>query len=95
MSLASRIGRASIGSQSDRGTIAGPKHADHTGLADIAMNLAAELGKLADDELGRALRFKTEFGVGMQVVAPRRHLVVKCLDAIWNLHSDCFRLEEL
>jgi hypothetical protein len=48
--------------QSDRGTIAGPKHANHAGLADVAMNLAAELGKLASDELRRRCSSKPSSG---------------------------------
>jgi hypothetical protein len=32
-----------------------PQGANHTGLADSVMNFAAEFGKLAGDELGRAV----------------------------------------
>jgi hypothetical protein len=35
--------------QPDRRTIAGSKNADHASLADVAVNLAAELGKLAGE----------------------------------------------
>jgi hypothetical protein len=55
--------RGSAGHPSDRRAIAGPKHANHAGLANVAMNLAAELGKLAGDEIGRAMLLETKLGV--------------------------------
>jgi hypothetical protein len=35
---------------------------------------------------------EAKLGVCTQVVVPLSHLVVKILDAIRELHSDCFRL---
>ena len=77
-----------ISPQSDRGAIAGSENADDTGLADIAMNLTAELGKLAGDELGRAMLLEAKLGVCMQVLPPAGHFAVKCFDAISNLHRE-------
>jgi hypothetical protein len=85
--LASWIGRA-VCSQSDRGTIAGSEHANHTGLANVAMNLAAKLGKLAGDEVGCSVLLETEFGVFMEVSAPSGHLAVKPFDEMWDQHGE-------
>jgi RNA-directed DNA polymerase len=42
-----------ISPQSDRGAIAYPENTNYTGLADVAMNLAAKFGELASDEKGK------------------------------------------
>jgi hypothetical protein len=83
--------RCLIGSQSDRRAIAGSENADHAGLADIAMNLAAKFGKLAGDELGRAMLLEAKLGVCVQVLPPGGHFAVKQIDEMWDLHGDRFR----
>jgi hypothetical protein len=77
--------------QSDRWAIAGPKHANHTGLADVAMSLAAELGKLTGEELERSMLLEAKFGVCVQILPPRGHVVVKQIDEMWDLHIDHLR----
>jgi hypothetical protein len=52
------------------------------------VNLAAELGKLAGDELGRAMLPEAKFGMRMQVSAPCGHVVVKQIDKMWDLHDE-------
>ena len=74
--------------QSNRQAIAGSKNADHTGFADVAMNLAAELSKLACDELRRAMLLETEFWMRMDVAAPGGHFAVKQIDQMWDLHDE-------
>jgi len=89
MSLASWIGEASISARSPiERAIAGSKNADHSGLANVAMNLAAELGKLAGDELGRAMLLEAKLGVCVQVLPPSGHVVVKQIDEMWDLHGE-------
>jgi hypothetical protein len=51
-----------IGAQFDRGAIAGSENADHTGLADVAMDLAAKFGKLTGDKLGCAMLLEAKLG---------------------------------
>jgi hypothetical protein len=87
ISLADRQ-RVHIGTQSDRRAIAGSENADHTGFADVAMNVAAKFGKLACDKLGCAMLLEAEFWVGMQVLPPGGHFAVKQIDEMWNLHGD-------
>ena len=74
--------------QSDRGTIAGSKNADHASLADVAVNLAAELGKLASDKLRRAVLLEAKLGVCVQVLPPGGHFAVKQIDEVWDLHGE-------
>jgi hypothetical protein len=71
--------------QSDRGAIADSENADYTGLADVAMNLAAEFGKLASDELGRAMLLEAKLRVGMQVLPPG---AVKQIYEMGNLNDE-------
>jgi hypothetical protein len=52
--------RIHISAKSDRGAIAGAKHANHTGFADVAMNVATKFGKLACDKLGRAMLLRSQ-----------------------------------
>jgi hypothetical protein len=77
-----------IGSQSDRWTVAGSENADHTGIADVAMNLAAEPSKLAGDELGCAMLLEAKLGVCVQVLPPAGHFAVKQIDEMWDLHVE-------
>jgi hypothetical protein len=72
----------------DRRAIAGPKYANHARLADVAMNLATELLKLAGDELGRAMLLEAKLGMGVKVVAPTGHVSVIQIDKMWNLHGE-------
>jgi hypothetical protein len=72
--------------------VTGSEHADHTGLTNVAMNLAAELGKLAGDELRRAVLLETEFWMRVQVLPPGSHFTVKQIDEMGNLHGG--RLQE-
>jgi hypothetical protein len=53
---------------------------------DFLLSLTAELGKLAGDELGRAMLLEAKLGVRVQVLPPGGHFAVKCFDAIGNLH---------
>ena len=71
------------------------EHANHTSLANVAMNLAAEFGKLACDKLGRAMLLEPKFVMGVQVLPPRGHFAVKQIDEMWNLHGDRFQLRLL
>jgi hypothetical protein len=64
------VDRQRIRAQSDRGSIAGRKHANHARFADIAMNLATELSMLACDKLERAMLFEAKFGACVQVLPP-------------------------
>jgi hypothetical protein len=66
----------------------GSENADHTGLANVAMDLAAEFSKFAGDKLGRAMLLEAKFGVCVQIVPPRGHVVVKQIDEMWNLHDE-------
>jgi hypothetical protein len=77
-----------ISTQPDRGAIAGSENADYAGLADIAMNLAAKFGKLAGDELGRAMLLEAKLGVCVQVLSPGRHFAVKQIDEMGNLYRE-------
>jgi hypothetical protein len=77
-----------IRSQSDRRAIAGPKHANRAGLAHVAMDLAAKFGKLASDELRRAMLLEAKVGVCMQVSPPGGHFAVKQIDEIWDLRDE-------
>jgi len=52
------------------------------------MNLTAEFGKFAGDELGRAMLLEAKLGVCVQVLPPGRHFAVKQIDEMWNLHSE-------
>src|SRR5262249_21006394 len=73
------------------GAVAGSKNANHTRLANVAMNLAAELSKLASDEVGCSLLLEAKLGMRVEVVAPRGHFAVNQIDEMWDLHSDCFQ----
>jgi hypothetical protein len=55
------------------------------------MNLAAELGKLASDEPGRAMRLEAKLRVCVQVLPPGGHAAVKQIDEMWNLHGEQLR----
>ena len=79
--------RVHVGAQADGRAVAGLQHPDHSRLADVAMHGAAEFGELAGDELGGAVLLEAELGMRMQVLPPRRHLVVKRAYAIQNLHA--------
>ena len=57
-------------------------------LADVAVNLAAELGKLAGDKLGRAMLLEAKLGVCVQVMPPGGHFAVKQIDEVWDLHGE-------
>jgi hypothetical protein len=70
------------------GTVAGPKHANHARFADIAMNLAAKFGKLAGDELGRAMLLEAKLGMCVQVLPPGGHFAVKQIDEMRDLHVE-------
>jgi hypothetical protein len=52
------------------------------------VNLAAELGKLAGDELGRAMLLEAKLGMCVQVLPPGCHVVVKQIDEMWDLHDE-------
>jgi len=52
------------------------------------MNLTAEFGELAGDEVGCSVLLEAKFGVGVQVSPPLGHLVVKQIDEMWNLHDE-------
>jgi hypothetical protein len=77
-----------IRTQPDRRAIADPKNADHTGLANVTMDLTAELCELTGDELGGAMLLETEFGMRVQVLPSCRHLGVKQREEMWDLHDD-------
>jgi hypothetical protein len=77
-----------IGPQPDRGTVTGSENPHHTGLADVAMNFAVELSKLAGNELGRAMLREPKLVVCVQVLAPGGHFAVKQIDEMWDLHGD-------
>jgi hypothetical protein len=66
--------------------MAGSENADHTGFADVAVNLAAKFSKLACDKFGRAMLLEAKLGVPVQVVPPRGHVAVNHIDEMWNLH---------
>jgi hypothetical protein len=46
------------------------------------MNLAAELGKLVGDELGRAMLLEAKLGMCVQVLPPGGHFAVNQIDDI-------------
>jgi hypothetical protein len=69
-------------SQSDRWAIAGPKNADYTGFADVAMNVATKFGKLAGDKLGRAMLLEAKLRMCVQVLPPGGHVAVKQIDEV-------------
>ena len=76
-----------VGPEPDRARrVADPQPADQPGLADAAMHLDAELGELAGHQVGGALLFEAELGVGMDVAAPAGQLVVKLADRIEQRH---------
>ena len=78
-----------VGAQADGWAVARLQHADDARLADVALHRAAELGELGGDELRRAVLLEAQLGMGVQVPPPRRHLVMKRLDAIERLHVRC------
>jgi hypothetical protein len=49
--------------------------------------LTAELGKLAGDELGRAMLLEAKFGMGVKVVAPGGHFALKQIDEMWDPYA--------
>jgi hypothetical protein len=52
------------------------------------MNLTAEFGKFAGDELGRAMLLEAKLGVCVQVLPPHGHFAVKQIDEMWDLHDE-------
>jgi hypothetical protein len=64
------------------------ENADHTSLPNVAMNVAAELSKLAGDELRRAVLPEAKLGVCMQVLPPGGHIAVKQIDQVWDLQDE-------
>ncbi len=69
--------RVHIGAQADRRRrIAASDRADDTGPGEPAMHVAAKFGKLGRDQIRRALFGEGQFGVGMDVAADRRQLVL-------------------
>jgi hypothetical protein len=80
-----------VRTQSDRRPIAGSEDADHTSLANVAMILTAEFGKLAGDEFGGMVLLEAKFGVCVQVLPPGGHFAVKQIDEMWNLHCGHLR----
>src|SRR6516165_5919608 len=80
--------RIHIGPQPHRARrIADPKPADDTGLADPAMDLAAELAKLRGHQIGSAPFLEPELGMGMNVAPPARQIVVHLCDTVNNWHG--------
>jgi hypothetical protein len=55
------------------------------------MDLTAEFGKLAGDEVGRAMLLETKLGMGVKVAAPSGHFAVKQIDEVWDLHDERLR----
>jgi hypothetical protein len=78
MSLAWSIGKASI---SARSPIDGPWPVLRTPTPPV-------LPMYLTTELGRAMLLEAKLGVGVQVLPPGGHVIVKCLDEILNLHGD-------
>src|SRR5215472_16873113 len=77
-----------IGSEPNRAQrITGAQPANDTGLADAAKYLAAEPGELLGDEVGGALLFEPEFGMGMNVMPPFLQFVMEFRDAFDDLHA--------
>ncbi len=69
--------RVHIGAQPDRSRrVAAPDRADHPGAGEPAMHLAAELGELIRDQVGRAPLGKSELRMSVNVAADRRQLVL-------------------
>src|SRR5215471_13071614 len=77
-----------IGSKPNRAQrIASAQPANDTGLTDAAKYLAAEPGELLGDEVGGALLFEPEFGMGMNVMPPFLQFVMEFRDAFDDLHA--------
>src|SRR5712691_82377 len=66
--------------------VADPQPPDDPGLAEAAMHLDAEPGKPVGNEIGGALLLEAELGVGVNVAAESRQLVVKGANPIENVH---------
>jgi hypothetical protein len=90
--------RVRVGPQTHRARrITDPKPANDTRLADPAMDLAAELGKLRGHQIGGAPFLEPEFGMSMNVAPQARQIVVNLRDAVYDLHggsSSVFTLSE-
>ena len=59
----------------------------HAGAGQPAMHVVSELGELAGNEIGGAELLERRLGMGVQVAAPGRHLVVKIRDPIDDGHD--------
>ena len=62
--------------------VAGPQHAHHAGAADAAMHLDPPFLQLARDQIGGAMLLHAELGMGVDVVADGRQLVVVFADFV-------------
>ena len=80
--------RVHVGAERD-GALARPTFEDahHAGLRQPSMHLDAEGLQLFGDDRRRALLLEAEFGVGVNVAAPRRHVVVDGGDAVDHGHG--------
>src|SRR6266849_7490575 len=76
-----------VGPQPDRARrVADPQPPDDPGLAEAAMHRDAEPGELVGDEIRGALLLEAELGVGVNVAAESRQLVVKGANPLENVH---------
>lgn len=79
--------RVHVCSQADPLAVTVADHADQSGFTEPSMHFDAPFGQFGGDQVGGALLFETEFGVGMDVTS-------QCLDLclggedFWNqLHG--------
>ncbi len=82
------VQRVEVGAQADRALArAGGERADHAGAGEPARHRDAELGQLLGDHVGGAVLLERGLGMGVDVAAPRRHLIVIAGNAIDDRHG--------
>ena len=81
--------RVQIGAEPDRRPLparAGER-AHHPGPGEAAMDIDAELGQAVGDELRRPMLLEGGLGMGVNIAAPPRHLLVELGDAVDDRHA--------